>query len=228
MIIAIKFVTHFIPSVLPGGSLEKAINMNNLLNRLKRYTASTVLLGALASFSSLAVADDYNIILKLNGAPLDCAAGGFSFDKGPTAGAFATTNPRVRLGVGCFTDSQGNPHPGPQQTNFDSGNLQVIVNQVTLNGQDQGLNVVGLSSALSTATSPNGIFYTLEFFYINQTTPPTFKLTRTNSSFTREIASGTYHVQNTNPLPEPETLLLLLTGAVGLYLVRRRKSTNRV
>jgi hypothetical protein len=186
----------------------------------------------LAGFSSLAVADDYNIILKLNGAPLDCAAGGFTFDKGATAGSFDTINPRVRLRAGCISDPDGNPHPGPQHTNFDSGNLQVLVQEVTLNGQDQGLNVVGLRrdlSTLPTGSGPNRIFYNIAFFYdgLNQAAPRTFTLTRILNGVPSEIASGTYHVQNTNPLPEPETLVLLLTGAAGLYLVRRRKSTKR-
>jgi len=204
--------------------------MNNLASRLKRYAASTVLLGALAGFGSLAFADEYNIILKLNGVPLDCAAGGFTFDKTQT-GTFDTISPRVRLRVGCISDVDGNPHPGPQHTNFNNGNLQVLVNNVTLNGQDQGPNVVGLRRDLNTTPTgagPNRVFYNIAFFYngLDQTAPRTFTLTRILNGVSSPIASGTYHVQNTNPLPEPQTLLLLLTGAAGLYLVRRRKSTN--
>lgn len=207
--------------------------MNHISIRLQRYLTSTALIAALAGFSTSALADIYNIILKQNDVALDCATGGFTFTKSTATGAFDPTSSSFMLAANCIN---GQPALG---ATFDRGALKVIVQNVTMNGQDQGVNVVGLRSGLNsiaTGAGANRVYYNLIFTYTGpyETATRTFtlsKITGTAASggqTTTQVATGTYFVRNTNTVPEPETLFLLLSGAASLLLARYRKPHRKV
>ena len=104
---------------------------------------------------------------------------------------------------------------------------------------DQGKNVQGVQGSLKT---PDGV-YTMDLIFsqTNPVTNPTGPCTnygQESFSYTRAytittggrsgltvIASGTDFVYNTNSIPEPETLLLLLAGfgSMGLVTIRRKR-----
>lgn len=203
--------------------------MHNISNWLQRYLAAVVFIVGLTGFSAPALADTYNIILKQNGTPLDCATGGFEFTKDGTAGWKTPTSPSVHVNSGCITDL-------PEST-FGPGSFNVLVQKLWINQQAQGLNVVGLGNGLVTAPTGQGlgrIQYKIKFSYAGPYAAATrnFQIlkiagTVTTGQTITVIREGTYFVRNTNALPEPEILLLLLSGAAGLILARYRKSHRK-
>ncbi len=208
--------------------MVKAIKMKNISSWIKRHVASTALIGVLSGFSVHAAADSYNVILKQNGSPLACATGGFQYTKDGSTGWQTPTAPSVNLAANCITDVPA--------ALFNPGALKVIIQNVTLNKQAQGLNVVGLGNGLissATGSGANHVYYNLVFTYAGpyKTATRNYTIMKVQGTAalgqTRTvIASGTYHVQNVNAVPEPESLLLLLAGAAGLFYVRRRKQAR--
>lgn len=202
--------------------------MHNISNWLQRYLAFAAFIVGLAGFSTPALADIYNIILKQNGTPLDCVTGGFTFTKTTLTGALDPESASLMMESNCI-----NGEPGAAAI-FDRGALKVIVQQVTINGLDQGLNVVGIRSGLNSVATGSGasrVYYNLLFTYTGpyEIATRTFTLTKitgtaaTGGQTRTQVATGTYYVRNTAAVPEPETLFLVMVGAAGLMLARRRK-----
>lgn len=161
-----------------------------------------------------AQAATYNIMLKAPGSttPVPCATGGFTFTKN-AAGSFGTAV-TVKVGANCVVQ------PGTY-----SGTLNVVVEDVTLNGQAQGPNVVGLSGTLPRQGGANssalGFAYTTGSASSGQPNRP-LTLTAANGS----TASGAYHLRNTkalNAVPEPGAVWLVLAGLTALFLAGRRR-----
>lgn len=209
--------------------------MIHSFSRFTRRSMTSALCALLATVALPAMADSYNIILKQGGTALTCASGGVTFTKDPNDGPGWKTpdNASVTIQDGCIAGVPG--------ATFTPGGLKVIVRNVTMTQQDQGLNVVGLESGLrtpATGTGANRVFYRIVFAFQGPYRPKqepaatrTFqiiKITGTAASGLQEevVATGTYHVHNVNTVPEPETVLLLLVGAGGLYLARRRRVTR--
>ena len=90
------------------------------------------------------------------GAIQTCATGGFSFTK-TTVGTFPASGPSVTLdgsaAVPCFG--------ADQNRTLSAGALSVTVANVTLNGQDEGPNVVSIAGSLSSGNGSN--HYTISF-----------------------------------------------------------------
>lgn len=203
--------------------------MKNISSWIKRHAASTALIGILSGFSAHAAADAYNIILKQGGSPLACATGGFNFTK-TAVGTFPTSNRLITVASGCIS--------GLPASSFNSGDLQVVVENVMLNAQAQGANVTGLRESLRTPASgvgANQVYYRIVFYKTGTSSAPirTYKIRKIMGTValgqtSTAVSEGTYHVQNVNAVPEPESLLLLLAGAASLFYMRRRKPAGRV
>ena len=161
-----------------------------------------------------AMAANYNIILKSGGAPIACATGGFSFTK-TTTGSFPATSPSVTLNGSAATPCFGVAEP----RTLNLGSLNVVVANVTANGQDQGPNVVSINGSLSSSNGSTD--YTITFR--NDTS---FTVTQ-NTDENPEVGSGTYHVYNLESVPEPESLALAILGLGALALARLRARRRR-
>jgi hypothetical protein len=179
---------------------------------VRKIAATAGLLGVLLVASGSAMAASYNIILKTSdGAIQSCATGGFAFTK-TTVGTFTTTSPSVALNGTTTTQCFG----VDASKTLSTGTLNVTVANVTLNGQDQGPNVVSINGSLSSGNGSNN--YTITFnanktFIVNQ-----------NTGQSPQVGQGVYYIHNTsNPIPEPETLLLALAGLSALALSRRKR-----
>lgn len=188
--------------------------LTNRLGRLMLAGLSLFLLGMAGS----ANADSYNIILKDQaGAPISCAAGGFTFTKS-TAGSFSPSGASVTIADNCIPNIQG--------VTLTPGTLQVVVVTTTANGQNQGPNVEGLSGTL---TGSQGIIsYSITFSLSGSGASATrsFVLQRFDRQGLQQTVNGFYYVRNyANPIPEPETLALLLAGlgALGFIVKKRRR-----
>lgn len=210
---------------------------------LKPKGARASILGLVLAASGPAMAASYNIILKDSaGTALSCANGGFDFDK-VNAGTFDTSSASMTLAscANTFVPSIANG-------NYVPGNLDVVVENVTLDkpgtkGQieplNQGPNVEGLTGTLQYSTTDPGTCqgagnttalktYTITFSYAGSQLPANRTYTLSCSGSGTFTTSGFYHVRNlANPVPEPQTLPLLLAGLSALVLalhMRRRKS----
>jgi hypothetical protein len=172
-----------------------------------------LLLGAGVAASGSALAQTYNIFLKAPGSstPTACATGGFTFTK-TTAGSF-TVNATIN------TDNSAGCPLQPNSTY--SGPLNVIVENVTIGGQDQGPNVVGLSGTLPITAGGNT---QVTFSYVagsaSTATPGRPAVYTAPNSTT---SSGAYHVANANSVPEPSAIWLVLPALVGLLGVQARR-----
>ena len=159
------------------------------------------------AYSAAGMADNYVVQVKAPGspAPAACATGGgFAFSKAAPAAVTVT----ITLAPGCL----GNLTEG----NY-SGSLSVAVENVTLNDQDQGQNVVGLSGTL---TGPNGD--QLGFLYTPNsasTGVPDRDLNLLQSN--QIVSTGSYYLFNTAQAPEPSVTGLLLGGLGALLVVGR-------
>lgn len=185
--------------------------MNTTFNWLGKMAAAAGLLSITLFASGSALAATYNIILKTTGGVVQtCASGGFSFNKS-VAGSFPTTSPSVVLSGSAQTPCFG----VDALKTLSPGSLNVTVANVTLNGEDQGPNVVSINGALTSGNGSNN--YTINFssnktFTINQ-----------NTGQNPVVGTGVYHIYNaSSTVPEPETLLLALMG-LGALAVSRRK-----
>jgi hypothetical protein len=172
------------------------------------------LLGMLLAASGSAMAASYNIILKDSGTALTCAPGAFLFDKS-TVSSYPTTSPTTSPSV-TLNGSAATPCFGVNQNlTLSTGTVNVTVANVTLNGQDQGPNVVSISGSLS--SGGNGA----NDYTINFANDKSFTVTQ-NIDQNPVVGSGTYHIYNINSVPEPESLALALLGLGALALTRLR------
>ena len=205
----------------------------------RRGLAGMMLMAVGWGMASTASAQAYNVFLKAPASttPLICASGGFTFTKSGV-GTFATTGPSVTLS-GCpttFVPSIANGVYSP------GTGVSAVVESVTINAQDQGPNVVGLTGALGFQTSAGGDCagagtstlqktYTITFSYLSSQPTPNpggrmYTITCTgDGSFS---VSGLYHVNNTNTVPEPDSVWIALLGLGALLasrqVLRRRSS----
>lgn len=189
-----------------------------LTNRLGRYLLAGLSLFLLGMAGS-ATAANYNIILKDQaGAPILCAGGGFSFTKS-TDGSFSPSGASVTIRDGCITNIQG--------VTLNPGTLQVVVVTTTANGQSQGPNVEGLSSMLTGTQGLNTYKMTFSLSGSGASATRGYVLERFDSlGQLQQTVNGLYYVRNfANPIPEPETLALLLAGlgALGFFAKKRRR-----
>ena len=189
--------------------------MNRIHTRVRHIAASAALVGAMLAASGSAMAASYNIILKsAAGAVQSCATGGFSFTKPttpPLTGEFPASGASVTL-----TGSSASPCFGADSTRtLVPGALSVTVANVTLNGQDQGPNVVSITGNLTSGNGSNN--YTINF-----ASNRTFTVTQ-NTGLNPTVGSGVYHIYNMNSVPEPDTLWLALAGLGALAFLGRRK-----
>lgn len=212
--------------------------MNASPVRLRQRLLGMAMLAAGLAAPGLAQAASYNILLKNSSGTIHTCVtpAGFTFNKGTSTGTFSTTGASVKL-TSCptsFVPSIANGTYGP-------GALNVVVENATINGEAQGPNVVGLSGTLTFSTTAGGTcagtgstssskVYTITFAYSPSTAPTpnpaarTYTITCSGSgNFT---TSGLYHVNNTSPIPEPESLwlaALALAAAVGSRRVFARR-----
>jgi hypothetical protein len=188
--------------------------MTNIMNAhtaqfFARHVVRAGLMAVLLGASGTAAAATYNIILKSGGAANGCATGGFSFTK-TTVGTSPATSPSVTLNglaAPCFGVNQN--------LTLSTGAVNVTVANVTLNGQDQGPNVVSIGGSLS--SGGNGANH----YTINLAHDKSFTVTQ-NTGQNPVVGSGTYHIYNINSVPEPESLALALLGLSALAFARLR------
>lgn len=186
----------------------------------KRRVLSSMFIGMLCAVSAYASADTYNVVLKQNGTPLTCTTGGFSFTK-TSPGTFPATGLSISVAANCIPASTGGFIPA---ATFSTGSPNLTVQNVTMNGQNQGPNVEGLAGNVTNGGTGASL-YTIKLAYSgdgNANITRTFTITRNGGQAGQvAIASGTYYLRNTKSIPEPETVLLLLVGVGALALARR-------
>ncbi len=171
-----------------------------------------------------AAAATYNIVLKAPNA-VTCARGSFSFTK-TVAGSFpisfvdATPTPSVNT----LTVDSNNCIGGVQAGNY-TGSLNVVVENVTLNGQAQGPNVVGLVGTLTKGNGNNTDSVAFNYTAGSASTgSPIRPLTLTDQNGSNSTTTtGTYFLFNTNNVPEPGALWLVGLGLAGAYLASRSR-----
>ena len=208
----------------------------------------------LAGFCTLAVAGEaaastYNFWLKSApdtpyGGTTKCAAGAFSFTKTGVPGS-PVNGITLPIAQNCI--SAGSP---PQALSL-TGTLNVVVRNITLNGQNQGPNVDGLTGLLTSGqfikscTGPFGAGTQIAQWSVNFKSAVgvngapgarKFDLMETVGSCTNGtpnfnpqqrvttnlVTDGPYHIRNTaNSIPEPESLWLALGGLGALAWARR-------
>ena len=197
----------------------------------RRGLAGLMLTAVGWGMAGTASAQAYNVFLKAPASttPLICASGGFTFTK-TGAGISATTGPSVTLS-GCPTTFV----PTIANGSYSTGTLNAVVEDVTINGQDQGPNVVGLTGALSfqtidagdcqgTGTDTQQKTYTITFGYASTAPTPNpagRMYTIACSGNGNFSVSGNYHVNNTNTVPEPGSLWIALLGLGALFASRQ-------
>lgn len=209
----------------------------------------------LAGFLTLALAGEataatYNFWLKSSpGTPyaiggLKCATGSFDFTKNGTTGSFPASGTNMSILANCIGTGS------PAANRNLSGTLTVVVRNITLNAQNQGPNVDGVTGTLasrtfikscSSPTVPAGTQsarWDVTFFSSpgsgGAPGARTFNLVEnvgacttgtpnlTNPIPTTLVSNGPYHLHNTaNPIPEPGALLLTLGGLGALVFARR-------
>jgi len=205
--------------------------MNAIPHRLIRirpiaalFVISLFATSMLATGQAAAAPATYNLILKLNGTPLTCARGSFVFDKaalpaGATSGAASSA--QVVIDAGCFQKLQpGRPPvfvPWPAQQLTMTGNLTIHLKDLVSKQEQPVPSVYGVTGNLS---SGNNVIQ----FSLNATDPQRTARVCDNPSCNanNSIAVLTYHAFNVNSIPEPETLALVLLGALGLGIARMR------
>lgn len=194
-----------------------------------------ILLGlCLAGAALPAAAATYQLTLKT-----DVATGFFDFDKSGGSG------------TATVTSFVYNDDDTIDDTILDSFDVTVQVQDIQLekpgtDGQleclDQGPNVVGVTRNSGGGTSDiieadNGLAYKVDFtFSFVNGCPGLASFTRTysvqhvdpdNGNPIGGPATGDYHIRNDATIPEPEMLLLFLTGAGALVAIRRRRQASR-
>lgn len=192
--------------------------------RLSPVAAMFVLL-TLGAAPALAAPATYNIILKQQAvAPSTCARGGFVFDKAALAGAISgsASSAQVTIDAGCFTRVVGRtevPWPATQLT--FTGNLTIHLKDQVVKQEQPVASVFGISGTMSSGNDR-------VVFTYDPNAGLTERLARVcdnpSCSGTNTVAVLTYHAFNeANAVPEPETLALLLLGALGIGFARWRR-----
>lgn len=188
--------------------------MKKLYKRLRHGLVGPGVLCVGLAAAGTAHADTYNLFLKAPGTttPVTCATGGFDFTKG--SGTTATVT--VIVNSGCLV-----------QSGTYTGTLSVVVENVTLNGQDQGLNVTGLSGTLPRSAGGNSsalIFSPATG--VNSPTPQR-PLTLVAANGTQTTGAQYYQInQAVQALPEPSALWLVFAGLGAAAIARRRRKAN--
>jgi hypothetical protein len=200
--------------------------MNPIRYRSVRLTpfAALFALSMLGAGQAAAAPATYNLILKQGGTPLTCARGAFVFDKaavlqaGNTSGTTSTAE--VTIDAGCFTKTAGRPPvtaPWPAQQLTLTGTLTIHLVGLTSKQEQPVLSVYGVTGTL--ASGNNVIQFSHNAIDPKRTARVCdAPLCPTGSS----ITVLTYHAVNVNSIPEPETLALVLMGALGLGFARWR------
>lgn len=212
---------------------RSALSIQSLLH----YTAAMFLaLAILAAWSGQSRADTYVVWLKdATGTPYlisnqKCAVGSFQFTKAGGSGPAQVT---LRIQPLCI------PGLSQEVVATFSSTMTVDVRNITLKDQDQGLNVDGVTgNAVSNIINPSAPAAAQLRFLVTMSSTAgangapgtrTFSLFRVRASnnqiVDRPINGDPYHLFNASqPLPEPETLLLLLGGLGALALARRHRA----
>ena len=168
------------------------------------------------SGSAMAANAPYNIILKTSAGVIQtCATGALTFDKASVGPTYPATGTATAESV--VFDGSPAPCLGVNaDTTLNSGTLSVQVDNVTLNGQAQGPNVVSISGDLDNGNG-NGRY--LIHFNANKT----FTINHREAPNDPQVGSGIYFIYDVNSIPEPETILLILAGLSALALSRRKR-----
>lgn len=198
--------------------------MNILKNRILRACATTILLGLLALSSVQAAAEPtvYNLILKQAGKPLACAPGSFTFDKAALAGATSGTASaaEVKINAGCFTRVIDRVEvPWPDETLTFSGQLTISLKNLVSKQEQPVPSVYGVTGVLTSGNNRIEINYSPNAGITERVANVCDNSPCNDTSI---VAVLTYHAYNTESVPEPQTLVLIALGAVGLGLARWR------
>jgi|GEM_PF-1626751 len=210
--------------------------MKKYLGWIHLRIARSLLVLAVFAGPSAAFAADYTIFLKKQGSavPESCATGAvLGFNKPNTAGETA-----VQVSVVLTDQASGSPNfeclGTSAQTRLPAGtyagSLGVVVENVTLDGQDQGLNVVGLRGTLQRSNGQGQLVFAYLAGSASGTKPvsPVRTLTiKPKNNKDDDASTGSYHIFNTNSVPEPGMLLLLSTALAALIFVKRKRKRKR-
>jgi hypothetical protein len=198
---------------------KRTLIMNKYFGWIRLRLGWVLLLIAGVFGPATAFADTYTIYLKTGSpattlVPTTCAVGSFTFTKSG-AGSFLASSPTVTIFTNNCVASLG------ADTYNSTTDLLVHVDNVN-NGQDQGLNVVGISGTLRHGGDQTE---RLVFSYsgtpsATPTGPVTYFQTNGNSTV------GAYYVVNDKNLlvPEPGMLWLVLAALGALFMTRRMRS----
>jgi len=189
----------------------------------KRCSLATILaLLSMAAAQAYAAPATYNLVLKQGGVALTCARGAFVFDKAalaPTATSGVASSVEVIIDKDCFLrPTRGNPNarwPASDLIFAAATPVTIHLKNLVVKNEQPVPSVFGVTGALSSGNNR------IEFAY-NTLDPQRTARVCDNSpcNANSSVAVMTYHAYNLNSVPEPETLALLLLGALGMGYAR--------
>lgn len=203
---------------------------------LSHFFPSSVALAAclLAGAAQAAVGTaPYTVIIKTGqGAIMSCPPSGLSFTDSqlkPNGSYPPEASPAPEINICSGMAASYLP------LKFDTNqSLKVVVLKTTLNGQDQGQNVAGLTGRMTGTKVIGGKSFTLSIDFTTGRPNAqgvyarnyTINVLMNGSS--RKVAEGTYHISNPASVPEPTSISLVAMGllAMGAFVLRKRISSH--